>query len=427
MYMTMQEDFLHYIWKYGLYASRELTTDSGEPVSILRPGQLNRDAGPDFLYARIRIGEQIWVGHVEIHVRGSDWFRHRHHLDPAFESVVLHVVHVSDVPAVNCRGHSIPTLPIPVKACYLKNYHRLLSTFDRLPCGHSISTLPSMIRVTFLERMGIERLEQRTGEIELRLQRNRGRWPETLLQLFFRSYGFGVNQEAFDTLAGSIPFLVLERSRSNLFALEALLFGQARLLPESGKSDPYVVALIHEYHYLLKKYNLRPPPYLNWRFLRMRPMNFPTIRIALLAAFLHNQDNLMDTVIRGRGLMPGDHFDVPPSSYWRTHYDFHKPSSFEIKSGGLTTRNLIIINALLPFWACYAHQHGIQEARQVWMESLINLPAEQNRIIRIWSSVGLNPMNAFETQGLYYAFRSHCANRRCLTCLIGQYLVRGGE
>jgi len=423
----MQEELLHYLWKYGLYATNSLKTVNSQKVTVISPGQLNHEAGPDFLFARILISGVTWVGDVELHLRSSDWYRHHHETNPAYSAVILHVVAKYDQPVFRIDGKELPALILPVNPRYEENYRRIQSRPDLIPCAATIPYWPGLMLENLISRMGVERMEYKNAEINRLLHNNRGGWQETLMQLFFRAFGFGVNQDNFEQLSRQIPWKVLQRCQSNLFRLEALLFGQAGLIPGRPDRDPYIKALRYEYHFLKKKYNLPIPTPVLWKFLRMRPANFPTVRLAQLATILHFNDGLMELALTRNGQFPIDCIHYYPSLYWRQHYHFNRLVSGTYKLPGKGTYTGLMINATLPFRACYAHAHDDPASRDTWMEILYHLPPEDNRISRLWLKSGVILNSAWQTQALFHLFRFYCREKRCLACPAGHYLIRYGK
>jgi hypothetical protein len=266
-------------------------------------------------------------------------------------------------------------------------------------------------------------MESKTDEICRRLAGNRGGWDETLLQIIVRSFGFGINQEVFDRLGSSFSPAAVRFTGSHLFRLEALLFGQASLIP-GGSSDVYVKALGMEYGFLKKKFNLIPLENPGWKFLRMRPSNFPTVRLAQLASFLAVNEPKTSLFIETRGLLAEENFDVPVSTYWKTHYDFGRERTGEPPGFGQESINLFRINVGLPYVACHEARHGRDDAHVRWMERLESLPPENNRITRLWTGYGYQVPNAFYSQAFLHLYNAYCRHRRCLNCRIGQALIR---
>jgi hypothetical protein len=418
----MQEDFLHYIWKYALFASDRLITLRGERVEVVSNGQFNTDAGPDFLFARIRINQAVWAGHVEIHVKASDWYRHRHDADPAYEPVILHVVYEADCEVKRSNGDPLPTIVLPFKSEYLDNYHQMLSTLSPVPCTTSWVNLPTLEVENWLVNMGIERMESKACQVRSRLNDNRGGWEQTSLQLLIRTFGFGVNQEIFDRLGKSIPVKAFMITGDNLFRLEALLFGQGGLIP-GGAKDTYPRALAAEYDFIRNKFNIRKLDKPEWKFLRMRPANFPTVRLAQLAALI-SSTTLNPSALKGlQALAPPWPADIRVSGYWKKHYDFGKEWKDKPAMIGQDAVNVLKINYLIPLLACYGSSNGNRESNVWWMEQLESLPPENNRITRLWSGYGFRVPNAFYSQAFLHLFQQYCSSRRCLNCRIGQAVV----
>ena len=420
----MQEDFLQYLWKYGLFPADKLFTADHQRIQILTPGQLNTDAGPDFLMAKIRIDEAVWAGHVEIHVKASDWYRHNHNEDPGYDPVILHVVYEADCQVKRANGDCIPTVVLPVKTSYIDNYHQILSALSPVPCETSWKNIDTAEVENWIVNMGIERMQAKSGEVFKRLETNKGGWEETWFQIIFRSFGFGINQDSFDRLGQSVPLAAIRSTGSNLFRLEAILYVQADLIPVR-KPDPYCRALMVEYGFVRQKFNLVAVKNPGWKFLRMRPSNFPTVRIAELAAFLAGNPDRLDSVLRGSETEMKLVTDYPVSSYWKIHYDFGKKWEGRSTGFGGSTLNLFMINAVLPFRASYANRNGDSGAWEKWMERLEKLPAENNRITRVWSGFGYRVPNAFYSQAFLHLYTHYCRERHCLNCHIGQCLIRG--
>ena len=416
----MQEDFLQYIWKYALFASDRLVTTRGERVEIMSNGQFNSDSGPDFLFARIKIDRTIWAGHIEIHVKASDWYRHHHDSDPAYDPVILHVVYDPDCEVRRSNGDLLPTVVLPFKPAYLDNYHRMLKTLSAIPCTTSWMSLPSMIVEGWLISMGVERMESKALRIQQRLRQNHGGWEQTSLQLLMRTFGFGVNQETFDRLGKNIPVKAIRNIGDNLFRLEALLYGQANLIPEPAE-DPYSRALSSEFFFLCNKYNISRLDKPGWKFMRMRPANFPTVRLAQLGG-------LTSLMPLNPSIMTVEYLpqDIPVSTYWQKHYDFGKEWRDQSPTIGKDTLNLLKINYLLPVLACYASAIGQPQSNVWWMEQLERLPPENNRITRLWTGYGYQVPNAFYSQAFLHLYQNYCSSRRCLSCRIGQAIIGSG-
>lgn len=419
----MKEDFLHYIWKYGLYTGDSLKTKLGQQVQVLQPGYYHSDAGPDFREARICIGSSTWVGHVEIHIKASDWYHHGHHTDPAYNPVILHVVHADDRQAITSSGVPLPTICLDIKTAYYQSYLTLVKTIDPIPCHATWQKLDGIFVEQALCSMGVERLESRFEMLKDKLRHTKGGWKDLFLQTLFRAFGFGKYQDNFDYLAQSLPWQVVEKHKSNLFQLESLLFGQAGLIP-SRDPDAYPRALRAEYAYLREKHRLVPNHKIIWRSRRTRPANSPVLRLAQLAAWLHDQSDFFSRILEYGLQTSRISFETFVSSYWKSHYDFGQPAQSIPYGLGEKASELILINAILPLNAFYRQQHGDQQAIVNWMETLEDIPPEYNSIVKLWKEAGFRIPNSFYSQSLLYIFKSYCKDRKCLTCQLGQLIIQ---
>lgn len=419
----MTEDFLHYIWRYGLYRHESLRTDSGLAVQVLRAGDYNGDSGPDFLNARIRIGSALWVGHVEIHLLASDWFVHQHHEDRAYDQVILHVVKKNDRQAVTSNGLSLPTLSLLFPDKYFENYQKMVQALVPIPCGTNWKNLPVIQVENAISAMGVERMEERYKWLSKKLKDCKGGWRDLYLQVFFRAFGFGKNQENFDMLAQSIPAFLIDKHRHNLFQLESLLFGQAGLIPENDKS-PYVLALKNEYRFLKNKHHLEKPQEIHWKHMRTRPINQPVSRLAQLAAWLHHSGDFFQ-VLLDSGFSP-EKFPKESyvSTYWKHHHDFGGAGEDPVPGMGVVAHQLLYINALFPLNAFYQQRHEIQQSITRWMEALELLDPERNQIIDKWKEAGFRVPNAFYSQAFIHIYKSYCLARKCLHCRLGQLILQ---
>lgn len=419
----MKEVFLHYVWRYGLYTLEKAHPCTVNELEVIHPGQYHQDAGPDFRDARIRMGQAIWAGHVEIHLKGSDWFVHRHDQDPAYNNVILHVVHEDNKQAVTQAGLLVPTVSLRVKEKYYQAYQDLVQTINPIPCHAHWKRLEGIYVDQALSAMGVGRMEDRIRQLEHKLAANKGGWRELFLQVWFRAFGFGKFQNNLEHLAASLPVTLIDKHQSNRFQLESLLFGQAGLLPERS-AEPYSRALLTEYRYLARKYNLHPDIRIVWNARRTRPANSPVIRIAQLAGWLSDQKDFFDSILTAgttHSLSPGQ---FPVSSYWKNHYDFGCPSSSLVSKLGDSAINLLMINAVYPLRALYRHHNGQQDALADWMDELESRPAEINYIMKQWRAAGFRIPNAFYSQLFLHVYRSYCAYRNCVECRLGQLILR---
>ena len=421
----MTEDFLQYIWQHRLYLPEGNLTSEDEPVEPLQPGQPNKHAGPDFMDARVRIGGTLWAGCVEIHLRSSDWERHGHHIDPAYNNVVLHVVYRHDADTYNARRQKIPVMELHFDACYFDNYNRLTDSKERIVCRDELRHLDNFSLVSWLERLSIERLEQKSEAIMQTYTATGNHWEETLYQRLARNFGFSLNALPFESLAKSLPLHILLKHRDHLQQIEALLFGQAGMLADEQIVDAYYVELRKEYLYLQKKYNLEPIDRFLWKFLRLRPINFPTLRVAQFAALIHRNEHLFSQIMEAKSVDTFENlFDLQASAYWDTRYVFGKESPKRNKTFGKTSVHAILINTVAPFFFVYGKARGKDDFCTRAVNLLESLPPEKNSILARWEESGMLNSDAFTSQALLQLDNEYCQPRRCLSCAIGNRIVR---
>jgi hypothetical protein len=424
----MNEDFLIYIWRYQLY-STDLQTTQGETIVVKNPGVRNRDSGPVFSGAVIRIGRTLWAGNVEIHVRTSDWIVHGHHEDGAYGNVILHVVYEHDKEVTGKSGSNLPTLELAGKfdeRLYHK-YRYFLNNGNRIPCSDDFHRADAITKTSWLERLLVERLERKTKTVEEILSRNKNDWETTFYQVLAGNFGFKVNQQPFTMLATGLPLNILLKHRDSTFRIEALLTGQAGLLNDNFKDD-YPMRLKKEYDFLRKKYGLVPmEPHL-WKFMRLRPVNFPTIRLSQFAALIAEHENMFSNLMHCQSVDDVvDFFDIRASSYWNDHYTFDNPSPGTPKKLGISAVRTLIINTVVQFMYLYGTLRGKQSYRDRAVGFLLELPAEKNTITRQWEKLPLKAENALESQALLELKSRYCNLKRCLDCAIGVHLLKNNN
>ncbi len=423
----IKEDFLHYVWRLKRFNFIELHTTEGEPIQLVYVGELNTDAGPDFTNARIKIGDTLWAGNVEIHVQSSEWIRHQHQEDMAYDNVILHVVLEEDRPIFRKNGKRIPCLELKkiIPPQLSKNYLRLLNNEQWIPCQHQFSKVSEITKNIWLDRLLVERLEQKIEIIHQSLDNNKYDWEASFYQMLARSFGMKVNMEPFELLAKSVPLSVLGKHKNFLLQLEALLFGQAGMLSNDFE-DHYPQKLKREYLFLQKKYSLEPILSESWKLLRMRPANFPTIRLAQLAHLLFQSTHLFSKILAAKNVVELEHmFDVNVSSYWYTHYVFDKISPKRKKKLGKRTVHLLIINTIVPFLFAYGKRKAEDKYIDKALQLLEELPPEQNSQINQWKALGYLPQSAYQSQALLQLKKTYCAKHRCMECSIGNAIMQG--
>jgi hypothetical protein len=420
----MSEEFLQFIWKNSLFPQTGLSTVNGEPLLIINPGKLNSDAGPDFFNASIKIGDTLWAGNVEIHQHSSDWIVHGHQNDPAYNNVILHVVLENDKEITLPNGTVLPVFIIPVKDKILKNYKELLAENSWPACHRNITHIDPIYRFVAFDALLVERLSDKTLSIEKLLNNNRNNWNETFHQLLARNFGFKTNALPFEMLARCTPLAILAKHKKNLFQLESILFGQSGLLNEELLGDDYFLNLREEYGYFSKKYQLKGMEAYLWKFMRLRPANFPTIRIAQFANLIHQSESLLSKLIEekdARSIL--QFFDVYASPYWDSHYRFNLSSPQGKKHLGESSRNNIVINTVAPFLFLYGERNSIPELKQRSLELLELLPSESNNIISRWAEIGIPARNAFDSQALIQLKNNYCESKRCLKCMLSTKVI----
>lgn len=427
----MSEDFLHYLWYNRLFYPSGITTvGGGDEVEVIHPGWPNRNAGPDFFNSRIRIGKTLWAGNVEIHIKSSDWFNHNHQSDEAYNNVVLHVVAYSDgVSITDSKGREIPEIVLGYNPAISDRYNSLMHHLGVIKCNDQVGKLPSIEIYSWLERMLMERMEQRSLHIFKLLDQFGGNWDQVFFVMLSRAMGLGVNGDPFEILARSIPVNILMRLSDNLLQLEALLFGQAGFLDKIDSSESYPVILKREYDLLRHKYALSPMNVSQWKFMRLRPANFPTVRISQLAAILHNNPgNFESWVVVANAKHFLNRLSVEASGYWKSHYLFNKPVDGEGKIHlGTSSRKLLVINALLPYCFAMAHKRGQTDIQEQVLKLFSEFPVESNSIIRQWRQAGIDAGSAGESQALVYLYQNYCVIGKCLQCRVGHLIVNGDE
>ena len=410
----MKEEFIYYLWENRLL-SKDLQTVDGDSIYVISVGNRNYDSGPDFLDARVRIGGTLWCGHVEIHVNASDWFRHGHQNDDAYNNVILHVVYNNDTERL-----AIPTLEIEGKfdeGIYVR-YNDFLKSRKWIPCERLIAGIQQFTWLSWLERVLVERLESEVKDVFSKLSENNYDWEETLYQRIMRYCGLKVNNDAFERLARLLPLRILRKHLDNRLQIEALFFGCAGFL-ERSFTESYPVLLQREFKILKSKFNLATMPAMYWKFLRLRPPNFPTVRLAQMASLVCNADNMFSKLLVANDMdSVRNLFNVEVNEYWDTHFQFEKPSRPIKKTLGDTAINLLIINAVMPVLFSYGIYHDNDELKEKSLGLLNEMEPEDNVIIRKFGSLGVNARNAQQTQALLHLYNCYCRKRKCLKCRV---------
>lgn len=424
IFKNMDERFLHYVWRFQQFDAGNLISTSHESVSIFHPGTLNHHAGPDFSEARLKIGRMEWAGQVEIHLKSSDWLRHGHQSDAAYQNVILHVVYEHDKNISNPDGSPIPTLELKnrIHPDQFIKYHRLRHQASDIPCAAHLNKVPTVIRTAAIDRMVMERIEQKTKAVIYGLKTGLHDWEAATMHLLGQALGMKTNAHPFGVFTKSVPWNQLIRHTD--FQKEALIFGLAGFL-DGPSSDDHHQALQKEFAYLSQKLGLIPKVSRHhWKFSKLRPPNFPTVRLAQLTAMLQKESRLFGQLVGAESLIEVESFlKAPLSTYWCTHYDFAKPSKKKMRPLGQTTIASVIINAIVPLLVAYGQAIDDQSLIDKAISWLETLGPENNVITRKWKEVGMDNNNALQSQGLIQLYNVHCVRRRCLQCGIGNKIL----
>ncbi|MBP5548756.1 MAG: DUF2851 family protein [Bacteroidales bacterium] len=421
----MTEAFLQYVWQHRLLDG-PLTTVDGQPIVVERAGELNRDAGPDFFDARLVIGGIHWAGNVEVHVKASDWNAHHHSSDEAYNNVILHVVYVNDTDIVLQNGKRMPTLKIAdaIPEYVWDNYDELISSRQPILCSNRLKDIPDFLFHLSQDRMIVERMQRKTDDVQRILKETHGSWEETCYILTARYFGGKTNAFPFELLAKITPMKLAAKIKDSPLRVEALYFGQAGLL-EQEFADDFPRELKEKYDLVRIAHKLNPMPGHLWKFFRIRPPSFPTLRISQFANLVTRSSNLFshlletDDVKELYGL-----FDVRASDYWDTHYNFDKPVECSPKNFGKSLVNNILINAWVPLLCYYGMAHDNQKYKDRAFSLLQQLPPESNRIVRLWKDENIRPSNAAESQALIQRYNEYCSRQGCLDCQFAFRLIK---
>jgi hypothetical protein len=416
-------------WWLQYFDKKALTTCQGEPLSISYPGIRNDHAGPDFLNGHITINNVAWYGHIEMHINASDWYAHQHQTDRAYNNVILHVVWNHDRNIQQQDGTIMPTLVLQNRVApqLRQRYQGLMYNKASIPCAKQLPQVTDLIKASMLDNALFQRLTYKNNLVYRLLEDNRGGWEATAYQLLAYTFGFKVNSSTFLELALNLPLKTLTQHTDNLVKLEALLFGQADLLPTNkAEQDGYPEALTQEYNYLVHKYSLKGEKVQasQWKFFRLRPANFPTIRIAQFAQLLHQHPSIFDLLVHTPTQKLYKKLAIVQSAYWQKHYRFAKPSKNKIPGLGRSSIEHIFINTAVPLLIAYGKAKDEQDYIDRAVAILKHLPAEHNTILCQWADVGIKAKNAFDSQALIELFNNFCIQKKCLSCHIGASIMK---
>ena len=421
----MQEEFLHYVWQHKKFATSELFTTHKEALTLLSVGLPNTNSGPDFFNAQLRIGNQLWAGNVEIHIKSSDWFVHHHETDSAYDTVILHVVYEHDTEIFRQDNTVIPTLELKnyLSPELLGHYQKLISNKNKwINCENDLSAVSEFTIQNWLERIYIERLERKSEAVETLLKTSKNDWEAVLFKMLAKNFGLKVNGEAFLSIANSIDFSIIRKSQSKSELLEALFFGQSGWLDDEVQ-EPYYINLVKDYTFLKQKFSLSNTQVVSPQFFRLRPPNFPTIRLSQLAMLYHQHHNLFSKIIEADTIDTlYTLFDVHTSDFWKTHFTFTKSSKTSTKKLTQSFIDLIIINTILPIKFAYSKHQG-KFNHDTILEIACQIPNEQNSIIDKFNSIQTMATTSLQSQALIQLKTNYCDKNKCLQCAVGNALI----
>lgn len=427
--MNFSEDFLHYVWQFKSFDHGDLRTADGQSLKIIHPGLLNKDAGPDFSQAKIQIAETVWAGNIEIHLKSSDWLRHHHQNDKAYENVILHVVYEHDVEINRMDGSVLPVLILQNRIAkeLMAKYENLFLTLTDFPCAAQIGSVDRLVVDSFLSRTLIERFEQKTKMLFKSLEESRGNWDEVFYQFIARNFGFKVNALPFEFLAKAIPSSIFGKHKDNALQVEALVFGAAGFLGHQFE-EAYPGKLKAEFLFLQKKYHIKPIEISNWKFMRMRPQNFPTLRLAQFAALISKSNHLFSKIIAIEDVNELSRLfeNLPVHPYWTEHYHFHKKAAGVNTQIGKKSVENILLNTVALFLFAYGKYIGMQAHIDRAIRLLESLPAEKNAITEKFTEAGVSIEKAFASQAVLQLKKQYCDQKKCLWCGIGISILKPG-
>ena len=419
------EKLMQYVWKHRLWRSEDMVTNTGKKVRVVDPGLLNTDAGPDFFNAKIEIDGHMWVGNVEMHYRDTDWKRHHHDSDKAYDSVILHVVAKDDAPVRRTNGELIPQLVLEVSPQFNADYASLVGATIEVPCATKIKQVPHLTIVEWVEGLAFERLHGKVERIHQLLDSFNGSWEDVCYVTLARNFGFGINNDAFERLARRTPLRLLGKHSDSVLQIEALLFGQAGMLDaQKPGMDSYYNQLCTEYAFLSNKFQLTPMEKESWKLFRIRPQNFPYRRIAMLAQFIEGGFRMMNRILEAEGEKEMRAlFEVELSGYWTKHYTFGKPNERATATLSRSSIDIILINTVAPLLYAYGELTGNYEMTDKAIKLLEDLRAESNSIVSHFVAYGIDCPDALTSQALVQLKREYCDARKCIYCKIGHHLL----
>jgi hypothetical protein len=420
----INEAFLHFLWKNQHLEGITCYSVEGHEVEVVEPGYHNVDAGPDFFNARVKINNTLWAGNVELHINASDWIKHGHENDKAYDTVILHVVYYNDCQVTRTNGEQIPTVVLRFPKLMWSSYADLMKAKRWIPCQEKLKTLSPLLISQWTSSLMVEKLQSKAVTYDKHLKMLNGHWDALLSLILFRVFGLPVNTTPFEMLGLLVPYPLLLRNKKDRFTIEAILFGQAGMLQTVIAKDVYSENLFKEYQRFAGKLPPNHVPNQTWKFLRMRPASFPTIRLAQLSSLIHHHYPLHPFLLH----MPEysklkSVFRIKAGDYWNTHYQFGKTHDARVKFLGSQFIDLLMINAIVPYLFYYGRRNRLQKYCDYSIHLLESLNQESNAILKNWGKFGITARNAFESQALLFLYRKYCLSKRCLECQFGNTAI----
>lgn len=418
------EKLMHYIWQHKLWLQSDMVTVDGLRVQVIDPGLHNTDAGPDFFNAKLSIAGHMWCGNVEIHMRASDWYRHGHQNDGAYDSVILHVVGVDDMRVRRSDGHEIPQMVMACAPDFSVRYDDMVNNEQYPPCRKEIAALPQLYITDWLSSLAYERMYQKADHVSAVLERLNGNWNETVYVILARGLGFGVNADAFERLALSTPLHCLMKHRDSYETVEGALFGQAGFLDNPPDESFYVKRMQQEYSFMCSKFGLERPSSPGWRMSRMRPNNFPHRRIATLAAMICRGFGIASEIFSVKSSDDAFRlFEFDLTGYWARRYNFTSETATTVRALSRESISVLVINVIVPILYAYGLAYDDAERCDAAVSLLHAIRPEANSIVKSFVEAGVPCTDAFTSQALIQLRRSYCETRKCLYCRIGHRIL----
>ena len=420
----MTEDFLHYVWKFQKFSTNRLVTTNDESIVVEKVGAHNFNSGPDFFNAQVSINNQLWAGNVEVHLKSSDWYAHHHENDEAYDNVLLHVVWEFDVEVFRKDNSVIPTLELKtiVPEKLLQNYKILTAKKQEwIPCERDFSKVDDFIYDNWLESLYVERLKQKSALIEEELRKSNNHWESVLYKLLCKNFGLKVNGESFYSVANSIDYNLIAKSK-NTITFEALLLGQAGLL-EQKNEDSYYNNLKENYTFLKHKYQLDNSQIIASKYFRLRPSNFPTIRLSQFSNLYQKTPSLFSKIVKMKSTKEMyDLFNVSASEYWDSHYNFGVLSFNRKKKLTKPFIDLLLINTIIPILFAYGKQISFNNSEEL-LKIAAFIPSEKNSVINNFNLLRSTVKNSLQSQALLQLKNEYCNKKKCLQCVIGNSIL----